>query len=52
MKIRFDIENDVSVLKNKKVHADFYLDSYLEVFVIEKNKEVLLFYNNAQYYSY
>ena len=36
MKIRFDIENDVSVLKNKNVHADFYLDSYLEVFVIEK----------------
>ncbi|MCS1381489.1 hypothetical protein [Lysinibacillus sphaericus] len=44
MKIRFDIENDVSVLKNKNVHADFYLDSYLEVFVIEKNKEVLLFF--------
>lgn len=43
MKIRFDIENDVSVLKNQKVHADFYLDSYLEVFVIENNKAILLF---------
>lgn len=30
MKIRFDNENDVSVLKNKNVHADFYLDSYLK----------------------
>ncbi len=44
MKIRFDLEeDDVSVLQNKNVHADFYLDSYLEVFVIENNKETLLF---------
>lgn len=43
MKIRFDLEDDVSVLKNKHVHADFYLDSYLEVFVIENNKEIFLF---------
>ncbi|WP_409369953.1 hypothetical protein [Lysinibacillus sp. 38-6] len=43
MKIRFDNENDVSVLKNKNVHADFYLDSYLEVFVMNNNKWVFLF---------
>lgn len=43
MKIRFDLEDDVSVLKNKHVHADFYLDGYLEVFVIENNKEIFLF---------
>ena len=44
MKIRFDLEeDDVSVLQNKTVHADFYLDSYLEVFVLENNKETLLF---------
>ncbi len=44
MKIRFDLEeDDVSILQNKNVHADFYLDSYLEVFVIENNKETLLF---------
>ncbi len=44
MKIRFDLEeDDVSVFQNKNVHADFYLDSYLEVFVIENNKENLLF---------
>ncbi|QPQ35159.1 MULTISPECIES: hypothetical protein [unclassified Lysinibacillus] len=44
MKIRFDLEeDDVSVLKNKTVHADYYLDSYLEVFVLENNKETLLF---------
>ncbi len=44
MKIRFDLEeDDVSVLQNKNVHADYYLDSYLEVFVIENNKENLLF---------
>ncbi|TKI67095.1 hypothetical protein FC756_13750 [Lysinibacillus mangiferihumi] len=45
MKIRFDLEDDdVSVFHNKNVHADFYLDSYLEVFVIEDNKEILLFF--------
>jgi len=44
MKIRFDLEeDDVSVLQNKTVHADYYLDSYLEVFVLENNKETLLF---------
>ncbi|MEK5332328.1 hypothetical protein [Lysinibacillus sp. FSL W8-0992] len=44
MKIRFDLEeDDVSVLQNKTVHADYYLDSYLEVFVLENNKEILLF---------
>ncbi|MFJ7662805.1 hypothetical protein ACIQXW_10425 [Lysinibacillus sp. NPDC097162] len=44
MKIRFDLEeDDVSVLKNKTVHADYYLDSYLEVFVLANNKEILLF---------
>ena len=43
MKIRFDLEDDVSVLKNKHVHADFYLDSYLELFVIENIKEIFLF---------
>ncbi|MFJ7646480.1 hypothetical protein ACIQ1H_02960 [Lysinibacillus sp. NPDC097279] len=44
MKIRFDLEeDDVSVLQNKTVHADYYLDSYLEVFIIENNKEILLF---------
>ena len=44
MEIRFDLEeDDVSVLQNKNVHADFYLDSYLEVFVIENDKETLLF---------
>lgn len=44
MKIRFDLEDDeVSVLQNKNVHADFFLDSYLEVFVLENNKETLLF---------
>ena len=43
MKIRFDLEDDVSVLQNKNVHADFYLDSYLEVFVLENNQETLLF---------
>jgi len=44
MEIRFDLEeDDVSVLQNKTVHADFYLDSYLEVFVLENNKETLLF---------
>ncbi len=44
MKIRFDLEeDDVSVLQNKNVHADYYLDSYLEVFVLENNKETLLF---------
>jgi len=45
MKIRFDLEDDdLSVLQNKNVHADFYLDSYLEVFVIDDNKEMLLFF--------
>ncbi|AHN24321.1 hypothetical protein [Lysinibacillus varians] len=43
MKIRFDLEDDVSVLQNKNVHADFYLDSYLEVFVLENNQKTLLF---------
>ncbi len=44
MEIRFDLEeDDVSVLQNKTVHADYYLDSYLEVFVLENNKETLLF---------
>ncbi|WP_432702825.1 hypothetical protein [Lysinibacillus sphaericus] len=44
MKIRFDLEDDdASVLQNKDVHADFYLDSYLEVFVIENNKEFFFF---------
>jgi len=44
MKIRFDLEeDDVSVLQNKTVHADYYLDSYLEVYVLENNKETLLF---------
>ena len=44
MKIRFDLEDDdLSVLQNKNVHADFYLDSYLEVFVLENNKEIFLF---------
>ena len=45
MKIRFDLEDDdLSVLQNKNVHVDFYLDSYLEVFVIDDNKEMLLFF--------
>ncbi len=44
MEIRFNLEeDDVSVLQNKTVHADYYLDSYLEVFVLENNKETLLF---------
>ncbi|WP_337982479.1 hypothetical protein [Lysinibacillus sp. C5.1] len=44
MKIRFDLEDDdVTVLKSKNIRADFYLDSYLEVFVLENNQETLLF---------
>ena len=44
MKIRFDLEeDDVSVLKNKNVRADYYLDSYLEVFALENNKNIFLF---------
>ncbi|OEC00551.1 hypothetical protein GY31_17105 [Lysinibacillus sphaericus] len=44
MKIRFDLEDDdLSVLQNKNIRADFYLDSYLEVFVLENNKEIFLF---------
>ncbi|MGE7841002.1 hypothetical protein ACQKNX_09445 [Lysinibacillus sp. NPDC093712] len=43
MKIRYDFENDVSVLKNKNVRADYYLDSYLEVFALENNKNIFLF---------
>lgn len=44
MKIRFDLEDDdLSVLQNKNIRADFYLDSYLEVFVLENNQKTLLF---------
>lgn len=44
MKIRFDLEDDdVTVLKSKNIRADFYLDSYLEVFVLENNQKTLLF---------
>lgn len=44
MKIRFDLEDDdLSVLQNKNIRPDFYLDSYLEVLVIENNKEFFLF---------
>lgn len=43
MKIRFNLEDDVSVFQNKNVHADFYLDSYLEVFILENNQKTLLF---------
>ncbi|MFJ7666082.1 hypothetical protein ACIQXI_03180 [Lysinibacillus sp. NPDC097195] len=44
MKIRFNLEDDdVSVLKNKNVRADYYLDSYLEVFILENNKNIFLF---------
>ncbi|POZ55860.1 hypothetical protein LYSIN_00643 [Lysinibacillus sphaericus] len=44
MKIRFDLEDDdLSVLQYKNIRADFYLDSYLEVFVLENNKEIFLF---------
>ena len=44
MKIRFDFEDDdVTVLKSKNIRADFYLDSYLEVFVLENNQKTLLF---------
>jgi len=44
MKIRFDLEDDdLSVLQNKNIRADFYLDSYLEVFILENNKNIFLF---------
>ncbi|WP_170219845.1 hypothetical protein, partial [Lysinibacillus mangiferihumi] len=36
-------DDDLSVLQNKNIRADFYLDSYLEVFVLENNKEIFLF---------
>lgn len=43
MQFRFDIENDVSILRNENFNYDYYLDSFLEVFIEENNKEFSLF---------
>ena len=43
MQLRFDIENDVSILKDKKFNYDYYLDSFLEVFIKDNNNELSLF---------
>lgn len=42
MKIKFVIENDVSVLKDKNFNYDYYLDSYLELFIEDSKQESLL----------
>lgn len=42
MKIKFVIENDVSVLKDRNFNYDYYLDSYLELFIEDSKQESLL----------
>lgn len=43
MRLKFEIENDVSVLRDKKYGYDFYLDSFLEVVVHDKDSKFSLF---------
>jgi len=43
MRLKFEIENDVSVLLDKRYGYDFYLDSFLEVLVHNKDSEFSLF---------
>ncbi|MCT6926068.1 hypothetical protein [Metasolibacillus sp.] len=43
MQLIFNIENDIAVLKDTNLGPDYYLDSFLEVFIQDMNKEFSFF---------